>query len=413
MRRVALAIALAFSCSLAVAQEIVLRHELSGGALDALSTLVLRFNDQQKGKAKVVLEEVSGVPDRHRVPHLALLDPEDSQRFFDTRPRFKPLSEMMKEGGGKLDGVRFYPQIADAVDDIAGKLQGLPMALGLPVLYYNKDAFRKAGLDPEVPPKTWWEVQRMAGVLFDAGVKCPLTTSEFTRVHLENVSTQHGEPMLAGSGKTERVTLNNMMHVKHVALLSSWYKSFYFHYFGPGREGDQKFLSGQCAMLTGESPLYAELPKPLPFSVGVAPLPYYDDAYDKRPADVLPDGAALVALPGKKKDEYKVMARFVTFLLRPEVQQEWVRATGFLPMTPVAVDALRQAGVPPAILAAAEKRLSAKPREARTKFGFGRSKVRQILNEEIEFVWGNKKPAKEALDTAMVRVNGAPEMSAR
>lgn len=413
MRRVALAIALASSCSLAAAQEVVLRHELRGGALDTLSTLVLRFNDQQKGKAKVVLEEASGVADRHRVPHLALLDPENSLRFFDTLPRFKPLHEVMKEGGGKLDGVRFYPQITDAVDDIAGKLQGLPMALGLPVLYYNKDAFRKAGLDPEMPPKTWWEVQRTAGALFDAGFKCPLTTSEFTRVHLENVSSQHGEPMLAGSGKAERVTLNNMVHVKHVALLSSWYKSFYFHYFGPGREGDQKFLSGQCAMLTGESPLYAELPKPLPFSVGVAPLPYYDDAYDKRPADILPDGAALVALPGKKKDEYKVMARFVTFLLRPEVQQEWVRATGFLPMTPAAVDALRQAGVPPAILAAAEKRLSAKAKEPRTKFGFGRSKVRQILNEEIEFVWGNKKPAKEALDTAMVRVNGAPETLAR
>jgi sn-glycerol 3-phosphate transport system substrate-binding protein len=414
MQRLVLAIALIFMGPLAVAQEIVLRHALQGGSLDALSTLVLRFNDEQKGKAKVVLEDLAGISDQHRLPQMALLDPADSLRFFGTRPRFKPLNEVMREGGGKLDGVRFYPQIADAVDDVSGKLQGLPMALGVPVLYYNKEAFRKAGLDPDTPPRTWWEVQQTAGALFDAGFKCPLTTSDFTWIHLENVSSQHDEPMLARSGKSERVLLNNLVHVKHVALLASWYKSFYFHYFGPGREGDQKFLSGECAMLTGESPLYADLGPQLGFPVGVAALPHYDDVRGNRPADVLPDGAALVVLPGRKKDEYKVVARFISFLLRPQSQQEWVRATGFLPMTPTAVDALRQAGVPPAILNAAEKRLSAPRRgDARTKFGFGRSKVREILNEEIEFVWGNTKPAKEALDTAMVRVNGTAETSAR
>lgn len=412
MRRAVLGLALVLTCSLATAQELVLRHALHGGALDALATLVLRFNDEQKGKSKVMLEGLDGA-DRLRQPHLALLRQSDSLRFFDTLPRFKPLHEVMREGGGKLDGVRFYPQVADAVDDIGGKLQGLPMALGLPVLYYNKDAFRKAGLDPEAPPKTWWEVQRAAGALFDAGVQCPLTTSDFAWVHLENVTSQHGEPMLLRSGKSERVTMNSLVHVKHIALLASWHKSSYFHYFGPGREGDDKFLAGECAMLTGESPLYADLRRQLNFSVGVAALPYYDDVRGNRPADLLPDGAALVVLAGRKKDEYKVAARFVSFLLRPEVQKEWVRATGFLPMTATAIEALRQSGVPPAILAAAEKRLAApKVGEARTKFGFGRSKVREILNQEIEFVWGNTKPAKEALDTAMLRANGGAEVPA-
>ncbi|WIM06941.1 MAG: extracellular solute-binding protein [Candidatus Nitricoxidivorans perseverans] len=400
---------LSLMASAAPAQEIVLRHALDGAPLDALSTLVLRFNDGQKGRAKVVLQDVSAVEDRRQLPHLALLEPEDGMRFFDTRPRFKPLHAVMRESGERFDETRFFPQMADAVDDLTGRIQGLPMALAVPVLFYNKDAFLKAGLDPEVPPKTWWEVQRIAGRLLDAGFDCPLTTSRFAWVHLENISSQHGEPMLARSGKTDMVALNGMVHVKHVALLASWHKSLYFHYFGPGREGDARFLAGKCAMLTGESSLHADLPRMPRFPVGVAALPYYDDVYGARPADVLPDGAALWALPGKKKAEYRVAARFVGFLLRSEAQREWVRATGFLPMTKAALDALKEAAgvaVTPMVLAAAEKRLSA-PRQkmARTKLGFGRNKVREILGEEIEFVWNNTKPAKEALDTAMSRAN--------
>jgi sn-glycerol 3-phosphate transport system substrate-binding protein len=49
-----------------------------------------------------------------------------------------------------------------------------------------------------------------------------------------------------------------MVNVKHLALLASWQKSRYFHYSGPAREGNRRFLSGECALLTGESSLYAE-----------------------------------------------------------------------------------------------------------------------------------------------------------
>lgn len=407
MLRVILAVFFAAATTAAVGEEIVLRHALRDGPLDALASLVLRFNDEQKGgRDRVVLQDLSAVTDRHQLPDLALLDADDARQYFDTRPRFKPMFEVMKEGGQKFESSRFYPQMADAVDDVLGRPLALPMAMALPVLFYNKDAFAKAGLDPERPPKTWWEVQTTAGALFDAGYQCPLTTSRFAWVHLENVASQHGEPVTTKSGRGENFTFNSLVHVKHVALLSSWYKSSYFHYFGPGREGDGKFLAGECAMLTGESALYGELKQSLRFKVGVAELPHYEDVYGVRPANVLPDGAALWALPGRKKAQYQLMARFVSFLLRPEVQRDWVRASGYLPMTAAAVEALRASGTAPAVLDAAQRRLSMpKLAQARTKAGLARNRVREILNDEIEFVWRNTKPAKEALDTAMQRAN--------
>lgn len=391
-------------------QELVLRHALAGAPLDKLATLVLRFNDEEArlktGAGRILLQDVQGVADKAALPQLALFDQDDALALFGTRPRFRPLHQVMEAGRQRFDARQFYPQMADAVDDLAGKMQALPLALSLPVLYYNKAAFAKAGLDAAVPPKTWWELQEAAGKLRNAGYACPLTSSRFTWVHVENVAAQHGEPLVVKEGRQERLALNNMVNVKHIALLTSWHKSRYFVYSGPGREGDERFATGECAMLTGESALYARLARNPDLSFGVAVLPHYDDVYGARPTHVLPDGVALWVLAADKKPELQVIARFVAFLLRPEVQSEWVRATGYLPMTAAAVQALRESGADPALLDRAERRLSMTQRDsARTRNDndHHRSRVRAILDEEIEFVWGDKKPAKEALDTAVLR----------
>lgn len=410
MRMTIVALLAVAASQAASAQEVVLRHALGGAALDALAKLVVRFNDGQGGKAKVSLEDAAGMADPHRLPHMALLDDDDARLFFQSRPRYLYPADVIKAGGETFDEAGIFPQVADAVDDMRGRLQALPVALSLPVLFYNKDAFAKAGLDPENPPKTWWETQAVAGKLSDAGFRCPLTSSRFARVHLENVGAQHGEPVVVAGSRGDRFAFNNLVEVKHLALLASWQKSTYFHYFGPGREGDAKFASGECAMLTGESGLLADLKAKLHFQVGVAELPHYEDVYGVKPANVLPDGAALWVLPGKKKEEYRVVARFMAFLMRPEVQREWVRATGFLPMTPAALDELAASGTSPRVINVAKKRLSM-PKHAgtRARAGVTRSRLRAILAEEVEFVWKNLKPAKLALDTAMSRANALPK----
>lgn len=391
----------------ASAQEISLRHDLDGKVLDALATLVLRFNDELKGKGKVLLQDARGLENKALLPHLALLDPDDSIDFFATRPRFRPLHEVMREAGQKLDAGQFYPQIADAVDDASGRIQALPLGLALPVLMTNRPSLRKAGLDPDQPIKTWWELQKVAGEIYDRGGKCPLTTARFAWIHSENVSTQAGEPISSRVGNVDKVLINGMVNVKHLALLASWQKSRYFHYSGPGREGNKRFLSGECAMLTGESSLYAEARR-AGIDVGVQPLPHYDDVYAARPADVLPDGAGLWMLAGHKKDEYKLAARFAGFMMRPEVQKEWVQATGYLPMTPGAVMALRDSGIPPQLLDAAQKRLSVSRKgSTRVKHGPIRDRLREFIGEEVALVWTTDRPAKEALDNAVRRVNAA------
>jgi len=391
----------------AFAQDISLRHDLDGKALDTLATLVLRFNDGLKGKGRVVLQDARGLENRHVLPHLALLDPDDSMEIFGTRPRFRPLHEVMRQGGQKLDTAQFYPQVVDAVDDASGRMQALPLALALPVLFTNRTAMSKAGLDPDQPIKTWLDLQKVAGEIYDHGGKCPLTTVRFAWIHSENVSMQAGEPLVAKRGNAEQVLANGMVNVKHLALLASWQKSRYFHYSGPGREGNKRFLSGECAMLTGESSLYADARR-AGLDFGISALPHYDDVYTPRPGDVLPDGAGLWVLAGHKKDDYKLVASFMSFLLRPEVQKEWVQATSYLPMTPGAMAALRDSGVPPHLIDTVQKRLSA-PHKGSTRIKHGplRDRLHEFIGEEVNFVWTSGRAAKEALDNAVRRVNEA------
>jgi len=387
--------------------EVVLRHALTGAAAVTLDDFADRFNQRSKD-GKIVLQHVSTVENLQNLPHLALLGDDEYEQFFASRPRMLPLYKVMADAKEKFSNATIFPVLVDNVDDSKGRILALPLAQSVPLLFYNRDALRKAGADPDQPPKTWWEVQQAAGKLFDAGFRCPYTSSAVQWVHIENLATQHNQPLFGGDrASASRLATNGMVEVKHIALLSSWYKSQYFHYFGRGREADAKFISGECSMLTSDSSLYAQLARAQPFDIGVAPLPYYEDVYGAAPGRVLPDGAVLRVMAGKKNADYKTVARFVGFLLRAEQQMAWVKSTGYLPMTPAAVEALANEGASDSVLRAVVRRLSERRfvTSARPKSVIGMDHVRVILGEELEAVWANRKPAKEALDNAVTRGN--------
>ena len=402
MKRVVLVVLLlVFGISLH-AEEITLRHALDGHNLDTLATLVARFNTAQKGKGKVVLQDFKNADDQRHLPHMALLDTDDSMTFFGTLPRFKPLYQVMKESGQKLDSAGMYPQIAEAMSEKPGQLQALPLGLSLPVIYWNKELFHKAGLPPDAALRTWHDVQQAAGALNEAGIACPLTSSRFSWVHLENVTTQQGQPIF---GKSNHVALNGLINVKHMAMLASWYRSAYFRYYGARTEADARFLSGECAMLTGESSLYADIYAAGRIKVGVGGLPYYEDEYGVAPGNVVPDGVGLWMLAGKSKEEYRLMARFVVFLMQPDVQRDWVRGTGYLPMTAQAITALRESGLPSVVLDAVARRLSKRNDKQRLKSGALLTRVRDSVSEQVDLLWLDRISAKQALDNAMQRAN--------
>ena len=161
-------------------------------------------------------------------------------------------------------------------------------------------------------------------------------------------------------------------------------------------------------MITGESALYIAA-RAAGMDVSIEPLPYYDDAYGAQRENVLPDGIALWAVAGQPKGNYPLAARFINYLMQPDVQRDWVRNTGSLPMTPGALAALRDSGMPAALADAADKRLSiSRSNSARTRPGALRDRLHRALDEQASLVWTTSLSAKQALDTATLRANAAP-----
>src|SRR6478752_1476871 len=106
-----------------------------------------------------------------------------------------PVFELMRDQSESFSPEAYLPAVTGYYSDVAGNMLSFPFNVSTPILYYNKDLFRAAGLDPEAPPKTWAEVGTAAKRLRSAGSSCGLTTSWPSWVHVENFSAFHNLPL--------------------------------------------------------------------------------------------------------------------------------------------------------------------------------------------------------------------------
>ncbi len=378
---------------------IELSHQLDEERAERMEPLIAHFNSQQKDVQVKLVRRLEGDAPKQ----INLVTREGHARFLANKTQFKPLHEVMREAKEPLDASKLSPELISNLMDTKNQLLALPVAFSTPVLYINKAAFRKAGLNPEAPPKTWFEVQQMAGKLVDAGSHCAYATSWPVWVHLDNLSAWNAGEVSDAKGN---LAFNGLLQVKHWAMLSTWHKSkHYFIYFGRRDEADRRFANGECAMLTSSSALFASLAESKTLEAGVAALPYHDDVRGA-PQNALADGASLWVASGLKLAEIKGVAKFVNYILGPEVQINLTLAGGYLPMTPVARTAagskLLKADLTALQVAYAQLQGKASTPVLRVA---QIEPVRVIIEEEFEAVLANKKPAKEALDVAVQRGN--------
>lgn len=382
----------------AARSEIALAHQLSSVGEENLRKLVERFNAGQPTVAIQLVRLAEG----EKPAVLNLVRRQDVLEAVAGKAAFKPLHEVMKEAREAFKPEAISPDLRAGTTDEKGRFFALPVAYSTPVLFYNRNAFRKAGLDPERPPKTWMEVQQAADKLQDAGEKCPYTTSWPTWIHIDNVSALSGVPVASGKGE---LAFNGLPQVKHVAMLATWHKSNFFKNFGRRNEADKHFLKGECAMITTDSWAHTLFREAQGVELGVAPLPHHDDVWGGR-QHTLADGASLWIGAGYKAPEYKAAAKFVTWLLSSEVQVELARTYGQLPLTDAARSALRSKVQRDRELALDVAYASLKGDGSSHPLRIsGIDPVRLILDEELEAVWADTKPAKAALDTAVSRGN--------
>ena len=403
-------------------QEIAFWHALSGALGNELDTLVRRFNESQKDYRIVAVHKGSyedtmiAALAEQRVgsgPHIVQVYEVGTGHMMAWRSAYVPAWKVLADAGESLEARSFLPAVAGYFADSTGKLLALPFNLSTPILFYNKDTFRKAKLDPEKPPKTWYEIPKIVGELKDvAGVDCALTTTWPSWVMLENMSTWHNQDFATHEnglgGLDAKLIFNTHLMVRHVSMLTSWARANYFTYSGRRIEGEKRFVAGECAMLTAASSSAAELQSKAKFDFGVAQLPYYDDVRGA-PHHSLIGGAGLWVLAGKKPGDYRGVAKFLAYLAQPKVQAEWHQRTGYIPVTRAAFDLTREQGYyakhPGQEIAIRQLLLNAPTKESRGIRMGEFAKIREIIEEELEWALDGTKPPKLALDNAAERGN--------
>ena len=422
MNRALVSILLAMFCGAALAeQRIVLWHAMEGSLGGALDALVKRFNDSQKefqveaeyqGGYESTMRAALAAPRTGDAPHLAQIYEVGTAQMMAAHGAVRPVWQVFAEAGERVDPKAFLPAVASYFADGAGHLLALPFNLSTPILFYNKDAFRKAHLDPERPPATWYEMPKAVGELIAAGYDCAFTTDWPSWVQVENMSTWHNQEFATRdnglSGLDARLIFNTHLMIRHISMLSSWARSGYFSYSGRRTEGDQRFARGECAMVTASSASYAELRGEARFDFGTATLPYYDDI-PGAPHHSLIGGAGLWVMAGRKKAEYRGVARFLAWLARPEIQADWHQRTGYVPVTRAAYEVTRQTGFyaanPGYEIAIRQLLLHSPTRESRGIRLGDMQNIRIIIEQELEEVWSGAVPPKVALDRAAERGN--------
>ncbi|KMK14290.1 glycerol-3-phosphate ABC transporter substrate-binding protein [Pluralibacter gergoviae] len=323
----------------------------------------------------------------------------------------KPVYQVFSDAGIAFDEKQFVPTVSGYYTDAkTGHLLSQPFNSSTPVLYYNKDAFKKAGLDPEQPPKTWQELAADTAKLKAAGMKCGYASGWQGWIQLENFSAWNGLPFASKNngfdGTDATLEFNKPEQVKHIALLEAMNKKGDFSYFGRKDESTEKFYSGDCAITTASSGSLADIRQYAKFNYGVGMMPY-DADIKGAPQNAIIGGASLWVMGGKDKETYTGVAKFLEFLTKPEIAAEWHQKTGYLPITTAAYDLTRQQGFyeknPGADIAT--RQMLNKPPLAFTKgLRLGNMpQIRTIVDEELESVWTGKKTPQQALDSAVER----------
>ncbi|BEP67080.1 MULTISPECIES: sn-glycerol-3-phosphate ABC transporter substrate-binding protein UgpB [unclassified Variovorax] len=424
MRFKTLALASALAATLfnaAQAQtEIQWWHSMTAVNNEWVNDLAKQFNESQK-EYKIV-PTFKGTYDESmtasiaafrsgNAPHILQVFEVGTATMMASKGAVIPVGQLMKDAGEKFDPAAYIPAVAGYYTAPNGQMLSFPFNSSTTIFYFNKDAFKAAGLPTDKAPATWPEVVAAAAKLKASGHKCPFTTAWQNWTQVESFSAWHNVEFASKAnglqGLDARLKVNSPLHQRHIENLASMSKQGLFIYKGRGNVPEASFVSGECAMINTSSGFYGNVAKNAKFAYGLAPLPYYPDV-PGAPQNTVIGGASLWVMSGKKAAEYKGVAKFFSFISTPEVQSASHKRTGYLPVTTASYKLTEESGFykqnPGTDVAVTQMIRKVTDKSRGIRLG-NYVQIRAIEDEELEQVWGGKKTAKEALDSIVTRGN--------
>jgi sn-glycerol 3-phosphate transport system substrate-binding protein len=348
-------------------------------------------------------------------PHIVQMFEIGTATMMAARGAVKPVHELMREAGVEFDPEVYVPAVRGYYSLPDGRMMAMPFNSSTAIMFYNKDAFRKAGLDPAKAPQTWPELIDTARKIKAAGAApCAFTTAWPTWTQFEQFSALHDVPLATKTngmaGLDAELKINTPLHARHVQALMDMLKEGTFKYGGRDAAGDALFPSGECAIIHASSGLRARIAREAKFEWGAAMLPYWPNA-PGAPRNSIIGGAAfwVMTAPSRKPEEYKAVAEFFRYIGRPEVVAKWHTDTGFLPITFQGYERVKATGYyqqNPGSDVPFLQLTRTQPTDNSRGLRLGNMpEIRSIIYEEIEKAFQGQQTAQQALDSAVQRGN--------
>jgi sn-glycerol 3-phosphate transport system substrate-binding protein len=310
-----------------------------------------------------------------------------------------PFDEVANNAEDKAWLNDFYPALMKN-GQVNGKTWGVPFQRSTIVMYYNKDMFRAAGLDPEKAPTSWDELVSMgkqltkkdaSGRVTQWGAMIPSTGYPYWMFGA--LTKQNGQVLMNQAG-----TETYFDKPEVIDALSFWKSLGAEHQIMP--EGviewgtlRQNFLEQKTAIMWHSTGNLTTVKKNAGFDFGVAMLPANKELGS-------PTGGGNFYLFKKTTPEERQAAlKLVKFMTAPEQAAKWSINTGYMGVSPASYNttALQEyvKSFPPA--AVARDQLEHATAELSTHQS---GRVRKFLDDAIQATLSNQMSAEDALKSA-------------
>jgi len=338
--------------------EVRFWHAMTGVNENALKKMADEFNASQstykvvpiyQGGYPDVLKKLVASFDTASMPSMVQLD-DIELRFMVDSGAIVPAQQFIDRDNAAAGTSQGYPAPIDLADfepralayyTLDGALQAMPFNLSGLVLYYDKQAFAEAGLDPNKPPATLEEVRADSEKLLKRDANGNITRNGIAL----SIDPWKFEQMLAKqnalfanneNGRAALATQVAFNSPEGVAILGWWQQMVKSGLAtNVGRTGLQAFLN----VITGKSAMAIESTAsmrtvltalgPASARFGAAPMPSIGSNPE---GGIVLGGAAVWIMKDRPDLEQRGAWEFLKFATQPQVQTQWHVDTGYFPV---------------------------------------------------------------------------------
>lgn len=384
--------------------------DLGGGLAKAIDGLVADFNKAHPdisvrptytGNYDVTLAKIQAAKLAGTLPDLAVTEI-SSVPVLAALGAAQPLDAQIAQAGGKQFLDRFWPSmLLNCGYD--GKVYGVPFQRSTPVMYYNKEAFAAAGLDPEKPPLTWDELVSTAQKLTRRegdrttrwGVELPLEA--FNWFYYALTYSNGGQTLSDDGSKVLWDQPRNLQALQFWYDLVNEYKVT--PPYTPWNDGPQEFVAGRAAIVWHSTGSQAFMRQNVKFRWGLGRIPKHTQFGP-------PSGGGNMLMYATDPARQKAAWTFMAWMSDAAQAARWSIASGYLATNIASWDRPEmQAFVKehPEVLVTKEQLADAKAEPSSPKY----APARDILNGLIKNVLAQKAPLAPATRQAVAAANAA------